>query len=149
MTSTYRDFYGCSDIASDYSITASDLLKWNIWLGSSCDTKLYANIDDGDYRPLCVGVNASQPVGTISSGVTGKPSPTKITTGGTTVTTSMGPTASGEIKGCRKYHTVVDGDTCYTIETTYGISLAQFYAWNPSGKCNAVILSVYFHSQSV
>ena len=135
LSATYSQSYDCAQIESEYSIAASDLAKWNTWLGSDCDTNLYANLTDGDYRPLCVGINATQPVGTISSGVSGTPAPTTVTSGGTTTVVSMGPTASGEVAGCQQYHTVVDGDTCYSIETTYDISLAQFYAWNPSGKC--------------
>ncbi|KAG9668275.1 hypothetical protein KCU99_g6485, partial [Aureobasidium melanogenum] len=132
LSSTYQSSYGCSEIESDYSVTDSDLLQWNTWLGSSCETNLYANLDDGGFRPLCVGVNASQPVGTIVSSASGTLSPTEVTTGGTTATISMGPTASGEVQGCLEYHTIVKGDTCYSIEVTYGISLAQLYAWNPS-----------------
>jgi len=33
--------------------------------------------------------------------------------------------------GCSKYHKAVKGDTCYDIANTYGITLDQFYAWNP------------------
>ncbi|RMZ83592.1 hypothetical protein DV738_g940, partial [Chaetothyriales sp. CBS 135597] len=50
----------------------------------------------------------------------------------TTPTTSTGPTQSGIVEGCTKYHTVVDGDTCYDIYTNNGITFAQFYEWNPA-----------------
>ncbi|KAK3679998.1 hypothetical protein LTR78_000375 [Recurvomyces mirabilis] len=133
LSGTYAQSYGCAQIESEYSLTDSSLIDWNTWLSSSdCDTGLYANLDEGDYRPLCVGLNATQSIGTISAGPSGTPSPTTVTTGGTTTTVAMGPTASGEVEGCEVYHTVVDGDSCYGIETTYDITVSQFYAWNPS-----------------
>jgi hypothetical protein len=95
---------------------------------------LYVDIDEGDYRPLCVGINATQPIGTIASTASGPMSPTKITTGGTTTTISIGPTASGEVAGCQQHHTDVSGDTCYNIQVLYDLSLAGFVAMNPSGK---------------
>ena len=49
-----------------------------------------------------------------------------------TKTVSVGPTASGEVAGCKQFHTVKTGDSCTNIETTYGMSFTQFYAWNPS-----------------
>jgi LysM repeat protein len=45
----------------------------------------------------------------------------------------MGPTQSGVVDGCRKFYTVQSGDTCWQIANDHEISLAQFYAWNPSG----------------
>lgn len=54
----------------------------------------------------------------------------------------MGPTASGELVGCLQYYTVQSGDTCYNIETTYGISFTQFYAWNPSSTFFAFVIQL-------
>ena len=116
----------CEDIEGDYSITASQLTTWNIWLASDCDTNLYADLLSNETRPVCVGVNASEPIGSVIS----DPAQTATLTG--TNITSMGPTASGEVVGCKQYYTVQSGDSCTNIETTYGISFAQFYAWNPS-----------------
>ena len=120
----------CEDIEGDYSVTASQLTMWNTWLASDCDTNLYANLLSNETRPVCVGVNASEPIGSVTSGPTETPSQTATFTG--TNTASMGPTASGEVAGCKQYYTVQSGDSCTNIETTYGISFAQFYAWNPS-----------------
>ncbi|KAL8789409.1 MAG: hypothetical protein Q9213_001166 [Squamulea squamosa] len=122
--------YMCGNIESDYSVTAAQLTTWNTWLGSNCDANLYAHLLVDEMRPLCVGVNASEPVGTANPGPSTIPSQTPTATGTTTV--SMGPTATGEVAGCKKYHTVQSGDSCANIETTYGISFTQFYAWNPS-----------------
>ncbi|KAK3169509.1 hypothetical protein OEA41_008893 [Lepraria neglecta] len=120
----------CEDIEGDYSVTASQLMTWNTWLASNCDTNLYANLLSNETRPVCVGVNASEPIGSVTSGPTKTPSQTATLTG--TKTALMGPTASGKAAGCKLYYTVQSGDSCTNIETTYGISFAQFYAWNPS-----------------
>ena len=46
-----------------------------------------------------------------------------------TTTTSKPPT---QTPTCTKTHTVVSGDSCAAIDTKYGITFAQLYAWNPS-----------------
>lgn len=120
----------CEDIESDYSVTASQLTTWNTWLGSDCETNLYANLLVTETRPVCVGVNASEPIGSAAPGPSKKPSQTVSASG--TKTVSIGSTASGEVAGCKQFYTVKSGDSCTNIETTYGISFTQFYAWNPS-----------------
>ncbi|OTA73850.1 carbohydrate-binding module family 50 protein, partial [Hypoxylon sp. CO27-5] len=42
------------------------------------------------------------------------------------------PTQSGIAPNCRSCYTVVSGDTCLSITQPRGVSLADFYAWNPS-----------------
>ena len=128
----------CEDIEGDYSITTSQMTTWNTWLASDCDTNLYANLLSNETRPVCVGVNASEPIGSVTSGPT-KTSSQAVTLTGTT-TASMGPTASGEVAGCKQYYTVQSGDSCANIETTFEISLAQFYAWNPSSMFISIAL---------
>ena len=59
--------YNCEDMASDFSITVSQLMIWNTWLGSDCDITLYANLGYEDTRAICIGVNASVPTGTASA----------------------------------------------------------------------------------
>lgn len=54
--------YNCEDMASDFSITVSQLTIWNTWLGSDCDIALYANLGYEDTRAICIGVNASAPM---------------------------------------------------------------------------------------
>jgi LysM repeat protein len=43
---------------------------------------------------------------------------------------------------CTKYHTVVSGDTCSDITDNEGMTLAQFFAWNPpvGTDCSALWL---------
>lgn len=42
-----------------------------------------------------------------------------------------GPTHSNIAKNCNAFHTVVDGDGCWSIENKYGISHDDFISWNP------------------
>ncbi|PLB35219.1 LysM peptidoglycan-binding domain-containing protein [Aspergillus candidus] len=72
--------------------------------------------------------------------VTGGPDPTstttttlKTTTKATTTTSSSKyePTQPGVPANCDKFHLVASGDQCDTIEAKYGITDAQFKAWNP------------------
>lgn len=46
-------------------------------------------------------------------------------------TSPTGPTHSNIAKNCNAFHTVVDGDGCYSIEIKYGISNDDFIKWNP------------------
>ncbi|KAK3897849.1 hypothetical protein C8A05DRAFT_47667 [Staphylotrichum tortipilum] len=41
------------------------------------------------------------------------------------------PTFPNTVSDCNLYHTVVDGEGCWSITQTFGITLAQFYTWNP------------------
>ncbi|KAL3453555.1 hypothetical protein BJX65DRAFT_292598 [Aspergillus insuetus] len=45
-----------------------------------------------------------------------------------------GPTQSGSPSSCNQWHLVADGDSCWTITQEYGITLDQFYEWNPAVK---------------
>ncbi|RLL93315.1 hypothetical protein CFD26_102048 [Aspergillus turcosus] len=95
-----------------YLSDETELLAWNPWLAGDCDTELYANLNTSDSRAVCIGIDSS------------------ATT--TTSSTSAAPTPTDTIAGCQEFYTVVSGDDCSTIETKFAISLAEFYAWNPS-----------------
>lgn len=49
-------------------------------------------------------------------------------------TTADEPTQSGIAKNCNKFYDVVSGDNCGTVETAFGITHAQFLAWNVGVK---------------
>lgn len=120
--------FNCSDLQEDYSVTGEQLITWNPWLASDCDTNLYADLAEYDKRSVCIGVNATAPHGTMTE----LPSST-LSQPATSTTAAMGPTQSDTLSGCVKFYTVSSGDTCYNIETTNGITLDQFFDWNPSG----------------
>ncbi|KAL2068497.1 hypothetical protein VTL71DRAFT_14834 [Oculimacula yallundae] len=49
-----------------------------------------------------------------------------------------GPTQPGTVSNCNKYHTVVKGDDCGTLESKYGITHTQFITWNPAVSQNCL-----------
>ncbi|KAL1867742.1 hypothetical protein VTK73DRAFT_4027 [Phialemonium thermophilum] len=50
----------------------------------------------------------------------------------TTLTSPTGPQQTGTISSCNKWYTVVAGDSCSTVAADFGITVAQFLAWNPA-----------------
>ncbi|KAK7937862.1 uncharacterized protein PG986_014730 [Apiospora aurea] len=51
-------------------------------------------------------------------------------------TTTSKPTSTsagtGMVGSCTAFHLVVSGDGCYDIAVSAGVSLDDFYSWNPS-----------------
>lgn len=121
--------YLCSDLQADYSVTREQLVTWNPWLDPECDTKLYAGLVGNEKRSVCIGVNATGPQDTTSKSPTSTAPQT-----GTVTTVAMGPTRTDIAAKCQAFYTVTSGDTCYDIETSYGITFEEFLDWNPSGK---------------
>ncbi|KAL5330732.1 hypothetical protein ACEPPN_000252 [Leptodophora sp. 'Broadleaf-Isolate-01'] len=112
-------------LASDANITTTELAAWNPWIGSDCDTGLYANLNATDSRAVCIGINSTAPASTSSS-----------TISSTSTVTPPAPTQTGIIAGCTEYYVVVSGDSCAAIESEFSITFAQFYAWNPAVGSN-------------
>ncbi|KKK23232.1 hypothetical protein AOCH_007242 [Aspergillus ochraceoroseus] len=90
-----------------------------------CDTALFANLGTLQDHFVCVGAG--------SMSVTPTSTPTGSGSGSATLSTSsMGPTRTEVVSGCRLFHAVQNGNTCLLIERKYGIIAAQFYKWNPT-----------------
>ncbi|KAK3901605.1 hypothetical protein C8A05DRAFT_34695 [Staphylotrichum tortipilum] len=49
-----------------------------------------------------------------------------------TATTPPAPTFTGSPSSCNKWYVIASGDTCAAVETKFGISHADFIAWNPA-----------------
>ncbi|KAF2634390.1 LysM domain-containing protein [Massarina eburnea CBS 473.64] len=134
MVSNCNKFYlvvsgdGCYDIAATYGISLDNFYAWNPAVGDSCGS-LWPNYY------VCVGISTASPTTT--------PPPT-TTDPGNGVTTPT-PTQADMTGDCKVFHLVVSGDTCYDISATSGISLSDFYAWNPSvgSSCDALLLGFY------
>lgn len=60
------------------------------------------------------------------------PTRTSSATAPATATSSIARTQSGIASNCNKFYNVVQGDSCARIESTYGITFAQLYQWNPA-----------------
>jgi hypothetical protein len=106
------------DLVSENGITFTELVAWNTWLSEDCDTALFANIIIHDDRAVCIGV------------------------GSTSMTAPATSTVSGIASNCDECYTVVSGDSCAQIESTYGITFARLYEWNPAIGSNCQSLGV-------
>jgi hypothetical protein len=113
--------YTCADIIADVDIIEAELLAWNPWLANDCDSDLYVDLTGNDMRAVCIGID------------------TNVTT--TTSSTSAAPTPTDTVSGCQEFYTVISGDDCSSIVAEFGITLAQFYAWNPSSMSISPCLS--------
>lgn len=98
----------CGTIASDNGISLDDFYDWNPAVGTSC-----ADLELGDY--VCVDIVGVTPTTTTSNGIT---TPT--------------PHQTGMVSDCDKFYLVVSGDECDTIASNEGITVTEFYAWNPA-----------------
>ncbi|KAL2786297.1 hypothetical protein BJX66DRAFT_346926 [Aspergillus keveii] len=118
--------YQCSSIAQKHGVTIAQLRSWNSEINAEC-SNLWR-----DYY-ICVHVPG---VATSTS--------TTITTTTTAPGTGPTPQQSGIISRCNKYHLVESGDGCASIASTYGISLANFYNWNPAvgSSCGSLWLGL-------
>ena len=106
----------CSVMEKNFNITLTDITTWNPEINSQC-----SNLQLG--LAYCVAFN--------SSGSTGNgppPPPTKL--------------ATGSLSNCTSYYTVVSGDNCPEIETTFKIAAADFFRWNPevSLDCSNILV---------
>ncbi|KAJ9374868.1 CAZyme family GH18 [Paecilomyces variotii] len=71
-------------------------------------------------------------------------SASKTTSSGTKVSTPS-PIQTGMVSDCDDFHLVVTNDTCASVADVAGISLSDFYAWNPAvgSKCLYLALGDY------
>ncbi|RJE19225.1 LysM domain protein [Aspergillus sclerotialis] len=116
----------CESFASDWGISVDTLKSLNPDL--DCD-----NFDES-VNYCVMGTVTSGDNSTTTSSTTA-PSITKATTSTNSLTTTTSnphsPTQPGLAENCDKFHKVISGDQCGTIEAQYGITGAQFSKWNP------------------
>lgn len=100
----------CEAIAAKYNIPLSTFYTWNPAVGSSC-----ADLYLGYY--VCVD--------TIGYVV-----PTTTTSAGNGITTPT-PYEPGMVADCTTFYFVNSGDTCASIASSQGITIAEIEQWNP------------------
>ncbi|KAK4665398.1 hypothetical protein QC763_401460 [Podospora pseudopauciseta] len=145
----------CAVIAAANGISVAQFLSWNSEVNAGC-TNLWLNYfvctgvsSSGGTTTATVTSTADNggttTTNTVTStndngGTTTTATVTSTAGNGGTTTTSGGPTStptntSPQMPGlpstCWLFHTVETGDTCEIIAASYGVTLAQFYAWNP------------------
>lgn len=118
----------CAQITEDGGISVEELLAFNSWIGSDCDSGLHANLAENAERAVCIRSNSSAPIITPSGSTPSTTAPTK------TATLPTGPTQTGIVSGCMRFYTVSEGDTCANVYGRFGLTFEQFYAWNPAGQ---------------
>lgn len=40
-------------------MTLDNLMSWNPWIDSDCDTSIFAGLDDFEERAICIGANGT------------------------------------------------------------------------------------------
>lgn len=125
----------CADVAYDAQITTQQLAAWNPWVGPDCDAGVYAGLAAGATRPVCIGVQGSAPSSTTTS--SSPPTSTSSAPG------PGAPTQTGIAPGCSSFYVAGAGEGCWGIANDHGITLEQFYAWNPAGKCYSYCVGMY------
>ncbi|KAJ5717637.1 hypothetical protein N7488_003283 [Penicillium malachiteum] len=103
----------CVGIEEEYNITAAEFLAWNPTVGSTCESLWLGYL-------VCVDAPY-----TITSSAT----PTATATTTSTSTSTAVEVEPSTVADCTKYHIVVDGDDCESIEAEYDIT--AFNEWNP------------------
>ncbi|PGH27223.1 hypothetical protein AJ80_01180 [Polytolypa hystricis UAMH7299] len=119
----------CGVIAQQYGISLSQFVEYNPGVNADC-SGLWL-----DYY-VCVSIIGVGPDPTITTTTTTTP------TNGIPTPTPVQP---GMVTNCDEFHKVSSGDTCAMITQTNGISLSQFYSWNPNvgSDCSGIWLDYY------
>ncbi|RMD41456.1 hypothetical protein DV735_g3659, partial [Chaetothyriales sp. CBS 134920] len=160
VTIDYQGWYLCEDIASDAKITLDELMLWNPWIGSDCDTNMFTGMNEEDMRPYHTVVQGDTCYDIYTNnGITFSqfyewnpavgPNCESMWLGYAYCVEAPGssssppaPVREGTPTDCTQYHVVVSGDACWAIAEQYGIDFATLYAWNPSvgSNCEALWL---------
>ncbi|KAH7028810.1 uncharacterized protein B0I36DRAFT_410324 [Microdochium trichocladiopsis] len=102
----------CAAIATKYGISGAQFSSWNSEIDKDC-----TNLWLGYY--VCVHVAGAS---------TGVPTPTSLPPQPTG--TGPEPQMPGIISGCKKFHQVKSGDSCWSIFSGAGITFDQFLEYN-------------------
>ncbi|KAK4186732.1 hypothetical protein QBC35DRAFT_452972 [Podospora australis] len=123
---TVADGDTCATVPTKYGITQAQFLAWNPAVSADCTVNFWLG------QSYCVGT--SSPVSSSSA--------TSTTSAGTSSSSAAGPpgpTHTGQPANCNKWHVVASGDTCANVPPKYGISQAQFLAWNPAVSADCTV----------
>jgi LysM repeat protein len=111
----------CDSIAAKNGITAAQLSSWNN-VGTACNG-LWAD------AYVCVSIIGHTPTPTNPGNGIATPSPTQ----------------PGMVSNCDAFYRIVTGDSCDSIASKNGISVAQLASWNSVGgtACNGLWANTY------
>jgi LysM repeat protein len=115
----------CNTIVAEAGISLAQFYDWNPAVGNSC-AQLYLD------NYVCIGVaGQTSPTPSKALSAIGIATPT--------------PYQAGLTAHCGRFHLVVSGDYCAAVAEAAGISLDQFYQWNPAVRstCSDLYLGYY------
>ncbi|KAJ6785997.1 hypothetical protein PWT90_07633 [Aphanocladium album] len=107
----------CQSVADGASISIETFFEWNPAVSKDCKTNFWVGQAYCTHR-AGQGITSTTPP-TSTGPTTSKPTP-------------PAPTHSGEPADCNKWAVVKSGDTCGSVAKDNGISVDQFFAWNPA-----------------
>ncbi|ERS96514.1 uncharacterized protein SPSK_01129 [Sporothrix schenckii 1099-18] len=107
-------------------------------------TSVSYTLPTGTGGPSSVDISFSTYPTTTSKTTTTKTSTTSSSTSSMTGS-KPAPTQAGLAANCNNFHLVVKGDSCSKIESSYGVSAADFLTWNPALQSNCLgLLTGYY-----
>ncbi|KAJ7779318.1 hypothetical protein DFH07DRAFT_910767 [Mycena maculata] len=144
----------CGTIETQFNITLADIIAWNPFLTSSCAIQVGENLCVAGTPVTSSGPPANLAAGSLSNCTTyytiasGDSCTsvdakydialadllrwnTALTASCTTIQLSEAYCVAGGGNACTDIYTVVSGDSCGSIETKFGITIADIIAWNP------------------
>ncbi|PCH00308.1 Peptidoglycan-binding Lysin subgroup [Penicillium occitanis (nom. inval.)] len=125
-----RGDYCATVVDKFYALTLNEFYAWNPAVKPDCSELL-----DGYY--VCVGISDSSPSPAVH--------PTAASGLQARAEAIPSPIQSGIANNCDKYYKVVPDDTCVGVAYQHGITLSQFYSWNPAVGYNCqVLLAGYY-----
>ncbi|KAL2160292.1 hypothetical protein VTH06DRAFT_1465 [Thermothelomyces fergusii] len=154
----------CESMASDWALTLDLFIKLNP--GVTCPDlepgKEYCVLGEWTPDPTSTSTSSPPPQTTTSQTSTSTSSSTPITSSSTPITSaapsttqassttqaptpSVSPTMPGIDPNCNRFYKVKSGDTCDSIVSEAGITLAQLRAWNSeiNDACSNLWLGYY------
>lgn len=116
----------CGSLASDNGITIDQFYAWNPAVSKDCITNFWLK------QACCVGRTSVAGATTASAKPSTSSKPVTSSNPTTTKPTAPAPTHAGQPANCNKWDVVDDGDGCWSMANDNGITLDQFYKWNPA-----------------
>jgi hypothetical protein len=120
----------CGTIEIKYGVTLQQFIVFNTYIDTACNN-LFLN-----YSYCVSGI----PISSSSS------TTTSVATTTSSAVATPTPTQSGMASRCTVFYEAQPNDGCYDIAQEYGITLDDFYAWNPAvgNDCSGLWPDYYY-----
>ncbi|KAF7131457.1 hypothetical protein CNMCM5793_004682 [Aspergillus hiratsukae] len=123
----------CYEAASLFEVSVANFIIWNPSVLNGQNYSVTGCTLQNETRYCGSYYNQSHVYyGMSDSNTTTSISTAAPTSSSATSTGPPGPTQTGVVANCQQWYVARAGDTCYDIAATYGITLDEFYAWNPA-----------------